>query len=264
MSFFAPKASTSAKFHNVGDTVSGTISEISDPMQARKYDDGSPDFWPSGDPVMQVKVTLDTSQRDPQITDDDGKRALWVKQSSQVLYAIQNALKAAGADDLKVGGFLTVTYSGDDPNSKNPRNPKKLYQARYEGPVAAGGMFANDPANRFEHPQNPPQPQTQQGGYGQQNPWDGNQQTQGGNYADSGQYAPGGANTQQGYGQQPPAPQAPQGPQQQAQQPQAPALTPELETNIKALIGMGMETGVIVNSLANPAVTAQTVDALRA
>lgn len=260
MSFFSPKASTSAKFHNVGDTVSGAISEISDPMQARKYDDGSPDFWPSGDPVMQVKVTLDTSQRDPQITDDDGKRALWVKQSSQVLYAIQNALKAVQADDLKVGGFLTVTYSGDDPNSKNPRNPKKLYQARYEEPAAAGGMFANDPGQRFEHPQNPPAqqaPQGQQGGYGQQNPWDSNQQTQGGNYADQGQYAP-----QQG--QQPPAQQSGYGHQTPAPQQQAPALTPELETNVKALIGMGMETGVIVNSLANPAVTAATVDALRA
>lgn len=195
MSFFIPKASTSVKFPQIGASVTGEITEISDPMQATKFEDGSPDFWPSGDPVMQVRVTLQTAERDPEIEDDDGTRNLWVRQSSQVLYAISNALKAAGQKDLNVGGKLQVTYVGDDPNSKNPRNPKKLYSAVYQAPPAGGGMFT----------------------------------------------------------QEQPAQQAPQ----------APALDPEVETNIRTLIGMGIDTNSIVNSLANPAVTHQVVDALR-
>ena len=235
---------------------------------------------------MQVKITLQTQERDQQDGSDDGKRNLWVSESGKkggMLAAIRDAVKASGADTIRPGGYLRMQFTGFDPESKNPQNPRKLYQAGYEAPSPAGGMFANDPGQRFEHPQNPPTQQTpqgyqqppaqqytpqaeqavqaheaahqqaqQQGGYGQ-NPWDGNQQNQGGGYADQGQYAPGGVNPHMQGNQQPPASQQ-----------QAPALTPELETNVKALIGMGMETDVIVNSLANPAVTAATVDALRA
>lgn len=278
MSFFTPVASASAKFPTPGTTVSGDITEISEPMQARKYEDNSPDFWPSGDPIMQVKVALQTQERDPQIQDDDGKRALWVRQSSQMLYAIQAGMKAAGETDLKVGGWLQVTYTGDDPNSKNPRNPRKLYAARYEGPANGGGMFAGAPAQPdqgYQAPvqgQPPAQPQqavAPQQGY--------SQQTQGGNYADPAMYqapqaspqppvqphyqAQQAAAPQGGYQAQPPAqPQQAVAPQQPAQ---APALTPEQENTIKSLIGQGVDTPTIVNALANPTITAATVDVYR-
>jgi hypothetical protein len=40
---------------------------------------GEPKFWPSGDPMYQVIVTVQTQERDPSIQDDDGKRRLFIK-----------------------------------------------------------------------------------------------------------------------------------------------------------------------------------------
>ncbi|WP_237222672.1 hypothetical protein [Rothia nasimurium] len=265
MSFFTPVASASAKFPTPGATITGEITEISEPMQARKYEDNSPDYWPSGDPVMQVKVTLQTDERDPQIQDDDGKRALWVRQSSQMLYAIQAGMKAAGQSDLQVGGRLQVTYTGDDPNSKNPRNPRKLYSAVYQAPAAGGGMFTGQGQAQGQAPvqgqsaqpqyQAQPPAQSQQAAAPQQGY---SQQTQGGNYADPAMY-------------QQAAPQPPAQPQYQPQQapapaqpaPAAPTITPEQENSIKTLIGQGIDTTTIVNALANPNITPQVVDTYR-
>lgn len=254
MSFFTPVASASAKFPTPGATIAGEITEISEPMQARKYEDNSPDYWPSGDPVMQVKVTLQTDERDPQIQDDDGKRALWVRQSSQMLYAIQAGMKAAGQADLQVGGRLQVTYTGDDPNSKNPRNPRKLYSAVYQAPAAGGGMFTGQGQGQGQAPVQgqpaQPQYQAQPSAQSQQAvaPQQGySQQTQGGNYVDPAMY-------QQA---------APQPPAQPQQAPAAPTITPEQENSIKTLIGQGIDTTTIVNALANPNITPQVVDTYR-
>lgn len=276
---FSPQASRSAKFDQPGAIVQGEIVEIGEPVQVKEFGSDQLAYWRDGSPKMQVKITLQTNDRDPQDPSDDGKRNLWVPESGKkggMLAAIRDAVKASGADTIRPGGYLRMGFTGFDPESQNPQNPRKLYQAGYEAPAPAGGMFgAQDPGNRFEHPQNPPQqaqqpqqqqqaPQGQQGGFNQppapqqgQNPWGGNQAQQGGNYADQSQYAAGGVNPhlqQQGQGQQV---------QQQQQAPQALGLTPELETNVKSLIGMGIDTNTIVNSLANPAVTAAAVDALR-
>ena len=37
-------------------------------------------------------------------------------------------------------------FSGFDPNSKNPANPRKVYTAAYVPPAPAGGMFTNQAA----------------------------------------------------------------------------------------------------------------------
>ncbi|MEX3610048.1 hypothetical protein VVR12_03230 [Rothia sp. LK2588] len=237
MDMFAPQASTSAKFPNPGDTVAGEILEIGEPVQARKYGTQEPDFWPSGDPIMQAKITLQTQDRDPSNPEDDGKRGLWVTQSGKAggqLAAIRDAVREAGEQTIKVGGFLQVQFTGHDPESKNPANPRKLYAARYEGPAAGGGMFGvSAPAQGAQQAQQAPQ--------GQQN------QPQG----------------QAGFQQHP------QSQPQQSFQQQAPAQTPqqgldpEIESRIKALIGMNIDTAAIVNSMAHPAVTADVVDSYR-
>jgi probable 5`-nucleotidase protein len=49
----------------------------------------------------------------------------------------------AGAGTIDIGGQLTVAFSGFDPNSKNPANPRKIYSASYVPPAPAGGMFTN-------------------------------------------------------------------------------------------------------------------------
>ena len=146
--FFAPRASHSWKFTNPGDTHTGTITEVSDARQATEFGSNEPAFWDREKtrPKMQVAVTLDTAERDPQDANDTGKRTLWVVEdgrSGSILSAIRQAVHQVGAGTIDIGGQLTVTFSGFDPNSKNPANPRKVYSASYVPPAPAGGMFTN-------------------------------------------------------------------------------------------------------------------------
>ena len=146
--FFAPRASHSWKFTNPGDTHTGTITEVSDARQATEYGSNELAYWDKERtrPKMQVAVTLDTAERDPQDANDTGKRTLWVVEdgrSGSILSAIRQAVHQAGAGTIDIGGQLTVTFSGFDPNSKNPANPRKIYSASYVPPAPAGGMFTN-------------------------------------------------------------------------------------------------------------------------
>ena len=146
--FFAPRASHSWKFTNPGDTHTGTITEVSDARQATEYGSNELAYWDKERtrPKMQVAVTLDTAERDPQDANDTGKRTLWVVEdgrSGSILSAIRQAVHQAGAGTIDIGGQLTVAFSGFDPNSKNPANPRKIYAASYVPPAPAGGMFTN-------------------------------------------------------------------------------------------------------------------------
>lgn len=146
--FFAPRASHSWKFTNPGDTHTGTITEVSDARQATEYGSNELAYWDKERtrPKMQVAVTLDTTERDPQDANDTGKRTLWVVEdgrSGSILSAIRQAVHQAGAGTIDIGGQLTVTFSGFAPNSKNPANPRKIYTAAYQAPAPAGGMFTN-------------------------------------------------------------------------------------------------------------------------
>lgn len=146
--FFAPRASHSWKFTNPGDTHTGTITEVSDARQASEFGSNEPAYWDREKtrPKMQVAVTLDTAERDQQDASDTGKRTLWVVEdgrSGSILSAIRQAVHQAGAGTIDIGGQLTVTFSGFDPNSKNPQNPRKIYTASYVPPAPAGGMFTN-------------------------------------------------------------------------------------------------------------------------
>ena len=156
--FFAPRASHSWKFTNPGDTHTGTITEVSDARQATEFGSNEPAYWDREKtrPKMQVAVTLDTTERDPQDANDTGKRTLWVVEdgrSGSILSAIRQAVHQAGAGTIDIGGQLTVTFSGFDPNSKNPANPRKIYSASYVPPAPAGGMFTNQaPAQPVAQP----------------------------------------------------------------------------------------------------------------
>lgn len=156
--FFAPRASHSWKFTNPGDTHTGTITEVSDARQATEFGSNEPAYWDREKtrPKMQVAVTLDTAERDPQDANDTGKRTLWVVEdgrSGSILSAIRQAVHQAGAGTIDIGGQLTVTFSGFDPNSKNPANPRKIYAASYVPPAPAGGMFTSQaPAQPVAQP----------------------------------------------------------------------------------------------------------------
>ena len=157
--FFAPRASRSWKFATPGDTHTGTITEVSDARQATEYGSNELAYWDKERtrPKMQVAVTLDTAERDPQDANDTGKRTLWVVEdgrSGSILSAIRQAVHQAGAGTIDIGGQLTV--AGFDPNSKNPANPRKIYSASYVPPAPAGGMFTSQaPAQPVAQPAAP-------------------------------------------------------------------------------------------------------------
>ncbi|MFI8593757.1 hypothetical protein ACIGCK_04915 [Microbacterium sp. NPDC078428] len=155
MSLFE-SSSKGIKFDTVGASVTGTVKSAPRERQQTKYGTQEPDFWPNGDPKMQILVDLQTDQRVD--ATDDGERTLYVA-SKNMKRAIGEAIRAAGAADILPGGVLTVTYIGNDPASKNPANPAKLYQAKYTAPTSAFAQpaaAAQTPAAPV--PQSAPQP----------------------------------------------------------------------------------------------------------
>lgn len=107
------------------------VARITKPPQSkqeREYDPrnpggGKPKFFPSGDPIMGVTVEVQTNERDPSDPDDDGKRTFYIE-GKRLKEAVREAVRAAGANGLEVGGTLDVTLTHyDEPNDrKSGRN----------------------------------------------------------------------------------------------------------------------------------------------
>jgi hypothetical protein len=122
----------SAKFPSIGTAVKGTIEHL-EVTQQRDFTTGEPKFYDDGKPANQLVVTLSTDERDPEVTDDDGTRRLFVR--GQMLAAVRSAVRAAKSQ-LLVGGTLAVKYVSDKPAEKRGMNPAKQYEAAYRPPVA--------------------------------------------------------------------------------------------------------------------------------
>lgn len=139
-SFLMGGGAKAARFEHPGDTTAGTITEAPEVRQQTDIQSGDPVFWPSGDPKMQLIVTLQTTDADD--GDDDGKRRIYVKGKS-LTEAVREAVKTTGARGLEVGGTLSITYTGDGVASTKGFNPPKLYTAIYVRPdtTAQSGSF---------------------------------------------------------------------------------------------------------------------------
>lgn len=133
MSLFE-SSSKGVKFETIGAKITGTVKSAPRERQQTKYGTQEPDFWPNGDPKMQILVDLQTTERAD--ANDDGERTLYVA-SKNLKNAIGAAIRESGAPDLAPGGVLTVSYVGNDPASKNPANPAKMYAAHYTAPTSA-------------------------------------------------------------------------------------------------------------------------------
>lgn len=134
------QTSKSVKFQQPGDTVSGIIESVT-AGQVHVYDSinqrptNQPDYWQDGSPKVQVIVTIDTGTRDPSVEDDDGRRSVYIKGWGLQKRAWLNAVRAAGlrkSSDVKPGDQFTATFTGYDPNSKNPNNPAKMFEYTIE------------------------------------------------------------------------------------------------------------------------------------
>lgn len=169
MGLLPPLATSSAKFENFGDTVSGELVEIGDPFHETEYEKTTPAYWDDEKtrPKQGIRFLLKCTPT-PGDPDDDGMRGVYATISPKqggLYWAINTALKDATA----LGGILTITFTGHDPASKNPKNPRKLYTAVYQAPGLMAGAPAADPAYQQppvqqapQYQQPPAQPQYQQ------------------------------------------------------------------------------------------------------
>lgn len=126
--------SLSWKNAKVGDSVTGIITRLPQMVQARDFDTNKPAFWPpsegqtQGNPKMAAVVTM-------RRVDNEELVSVWAVKPSAMFSAIAEAQQTFGRR-IEVGGTLTLTFSGEKPNSKNPKlNAQKLYTADYEGPA---------------------------------------------------------------------------------------------------------------------------------
>jgi hypothetical protein len=109
----------------VGATVTGKVIEAPSLVQSRDIKTHEPSFWPDGNPKMSVVTKLALTSGE--------ERGLWAAKPSAMYNAIGEAQKAAGAL-IKVGGTLTITFTGEKPIEG--LTPQKLYTVTYVPPNA--------------------------------------------------------------------------------------------------------------------------------
>lgn len=125
----------SAKFPTIGTVVKGQVLDFR-VEQARDFDTKALRTWDDGNPVMQLVVTLQTDQRDPDRDSDDGARAVYAL--GGMLKAIRDAVRPHGG--IEAGGTLAVQYIGDGEPSRRGLNPPKQYRAEYQPPVKRANL----------------------------------------------------------------------------------------------------------------------------
>lgn len=129
-----------------GQPVRGLITEEPEVRQQTDFKTKELKFFKSGDPMMQLIVTVKTDQRDADNPTDDGTRGFYVK--NQLTRTVRDAVKATGARGLEVGGELTLTWVSGGPRYEGDQNwateSPKQFTATYVRPVSqAAAAFLN-------------------------------------------------------------------------------------------------------------------------
>lgn len=104
----------------------GTITAVHPPEPVNDPKTGQPTDR------MQVRIELDTEERDPEQQFDDGARTLYVK--SYMRSAIGDALRRAGVKEPAVGGRLMVKFVRTEPADRPGLSPSKHFEAAYQPP----------------------------------------------------------------------------------------------------------------------------------
>lgn len=139
------------KEHQVGYTVIGTVVDEPKVVQMTKYDSTELDFWPSGDPKLEIQVILQTELRDPANPYDDGKRKLHIQ--PRMMNPVREACQRAGAPGLQIGGKLAVRRTGGTGATGSPFE----FAAEYQQPaVDPGGLLAASQPPAAAAPATPP------------------------------------------------------------------------------------------------------------
>jgi len=112
-----------------GGIYTGVIAE----RQSKNYDTKKPEFWESGDPMLDVVVELLSPDRDANNPLDDGRRRLFVpKRDTNVPDSMHSVVKEATRNGLHRGGQLWVCKVGTRRGEKNDRI---VWAAQYAPPT---------------------------------------------------------------------------------------------------------------------------------
>lgn len=139
---------TSFQFDAIGAVVTGLITSMQT-LQQTDLQKREPKTFADGSPMMMYAVTLATELRNSAglsepLANDTGLRVVYLKgskkpESQSSLAAVLGAVKSVtGGSDLKVGGKLTLQYTGDG-EKKLGYTPAKKYAAAYEAPSMSLG-----------------------------------------------------------------------------------------------------------------------------
>lgn len=132
----------SFSFAAIGDTVRGTIESL-ELQQQRDFKTNEPLWWDPDtkqQPKMHLRVVLQTELRDEE--DDDGRRGVYIK--GQMQQAVRDAIKKAGANQIKEGGTLAVKFDAEGKAPKEGLNKPKIYSAAYKPPEEQPAAVAVD------------------------------------------------------------------------------------------------------------------------
>jgi hypothetical protein len=117
-----------AKFAEIGDSVTGTIVGVPSIVQQTTFKTNEPLVWSDGSPRWQMVVVLATNESN--LADTDSHRRLYVK--GQLKDAIKAACQVVKANGIEPGGRLKVEYVGDSATSGG--FSAKQYAAKYLAP----------------------------------------------------------------------------------------------------------------------------------
>lgn len=120
-------------FKTAGDTVTGVIVDARKSQQTEFGTNKPKVYEDSGNPMMQIIVTLQTTLRDPANAGDKGLRDVYIK-SGQPTQRLAEVLRELGVAGLDVGGTLTMQYIGDGVATRGL--PPKHYNYAYVAPAA--------------------------------------------------------------------------------------------------------------------------------
>ena len=128
--------SKAASFTEIGDKHGGRIITIDQKPQTDP-NTGQPKLFPSGDPMMLWIIAIQPANGDAMALWAKGGKYVAVKgEGESMLTAISQAVRAAGASSLDVGGELVVQHTGLG-EARPGLNAPKLYRAQYRPPAPA-------------------------------------------------------------------------------------------------------------------------------
>lgn len=135
-----------ARFESVGDSIDGVVMSAR-LQQQTDINTGTPKFFKSGDPMMELVVTLQTDERSDAIAEDTGLRTVYAKGAADRKGILDGIRTAVGREGLREGGRLWVKYTGNGVKANPAFSAPKQYAVKYQPPAVNLGPQGEDDAD---------------------------------------------------------------------------------------------------------------------